>query len=114
MPVEIKRSECQRDTVNRGYYLCELPSAKVWTGIQNSDSGRWMKPKFIFPVIWILWSYSFSSDSSSWRYEDEFKTREECVKAMEPYMASALNLERRSGEGVIYYCFPDTADLRSL
>src|SRR4029450_12586919 len=85
---------------------------RVWTRIQNSDSRQRMKRKFIFPVIWILWAYSFSSDSSYWRYQDEFKTREECLKAMEPYLASAL--ERRSGEGAVYYCFPDTADLRSL
>jgi hypothetical protein len=86
---------------------CEI----LWTGSENSDTKRPMRRKIILSVIWILWSYSFSSASSFWRYENLFETREDCLKAMEPYMLAALNSNRADGQGVIYYCFPDTSGL---
>jgi hypothetical protein len=86
---------------------CEI----LWTGTENSDTKRPMKQKFILSVIWILWSYSFSSASSFWRYEHVFETREDCLKAMEPYMLASLNSNRSDDEGVIYYCFPNTSGL---
>ena len=89
---------------------CHLMTVKyLWTETENSDTKRPMKRKIILSVIWILWSYSFSSVSSFWRHEDVFEKREDCLKAMEPYMIASLNSNRADGEGVIYYCFPDTS-----